>query len=63
MRSAAAWLAGVQAGAWPDQGGFEQAWKLERRFLPTLPEADRKRQLAGWHAAVGRTLSNFGSAD
>jgi glycerol kinase len=59
----AAWLAGAQAGAWPDQGGFEQAWKLERRFLPTLPEADRKRQLAGWHTAVGRTLSNFGSAD
>jgi glycerol kinase len=59
----AAWLAGAHAGAWPDQGGFEQAWKLERRFLPTLPEADRKRQLVGWHTAVGRTLSNFGSAD
>jgi glycerol kinase len=59
----AAWLAGAQAGAWPDQGGFEQAWNLERRFLPTLPEADRRRQLAGWHTAVSRTLSTFGVAD
>jgi glycerol kinase len=54
----AAWLAGSQAGVWPEQTGFERAWKLQRRFVPSMPEPDRKRRLAGWHAAVGRTLSN-----
>jgi glycerol kinase len=55
----AAWLAGSRAGVWPDQTGFERAWKLERRFNPSIPDVDRLRRLAGWHAAVGRTLSSF----
>jgi glycerol kinase len=59
----AAWLAGSQAGVWPDQSGFEQAWKLDRRFVPALPDAERQRRLAGWHAAVGRTLSGSAAAD
>jgi glycerol kinase len=54
----AAWLAGSQAGAWPDQAGFGQGWKLDRRFTPTWPDTERKRRLAGWHAAVRRTLSD-----
>ena len=59
----AAWLAGSQAGVWPDQSGFGQAWKLDRRFVPALPGAERRRRLAGWHAAVGRTLSGSAAAD
>jgi glycerol kinase len=48
---------------WPDQSGFEQAWKLDRRFVPALPDGERQRRLAGWHAAVGRTLSGSAAAD
>jgi glycerol kinase len=59
----AAWLAGSQAGAWPDQRGFGQGWKLDRRFTPTWPDAERKRRLAGWHAAVRRTLSDLAASD
>jgi glycerol kinase len=53
----AAWLAGAQAGVWPDQEGFANAWRLDRRFQPTLPDAERRQRLAGWRAAVRRTLA------
>ena len=44
----AAWLAGSQAGVWPDADGFAKTWQLERRFEPTLPDAERRKRLAGW---------------
>ena len=53
----AAWLTGSQAGVWPDADGFAKAWQLERRFEPTLPDAERRKRVEGWHAAVRRTLS------
>jgi glycerol kinase len=53
----AAWLAGRQAGVWPDEQGFAKSWKLDRRFTPKLDDNERKRRLAGWRDAVGRTLS------
>jgi glycerol kinase len=53
----AAWLAGSQAGTWPGSDGFAKAWHLDRRFEPTMPEEERRKRLAGWRAAVGRTLS------
>jgi len=53
----AAWLAGMQAGVWPDEAGFATSWRLERRFTPTMDEADRTQRIAGWRDAVRRTLS------
>jgi glycerol kinase len=53
----AAWLAGSQAGVWPDADGFAKAWQLDCRFQPTLPAAERRKRLAGWRDAVRRTLS------
>jgi glycerol kinase len=63
----AAWLAGMHAGAWPDQAGFAQHWRRDRRFTPALDAAERARRYRGWQAAVaavigyadsrGRTLS------
>lgn len=54
----AAWLAGNQAGVWPDQEGFATSWHLDRRFTPDMAEEQRLRKLGGWHAAVRRTLSS-----
>ncbi len=54
----AAWLAGMQAGVWPDERGFAASWRLERRFEPRMPAEQRDQWLAGWHAAVRRTLSS-----
>ena len=52
----AAWLAGRTAGVWPDQEGFAQSWRRERRFEPKLDEATRTAKLGAWASAVKRTL-------
>ena len=53
----AAWLAGYKAGVWPDMQGFAERWALDRQFVPRMDEKTRKRKIAGWRDAVGRTLS------
>ena len=41
----AAWLAGMQAGLYPDQAGFAESWALDRRFVPTMDAATRTSQV------------------
>jgi len=53
----AAWLAGWQAGVWPDMQGFARRWALDRQFTPAMDPALRRRKLRGWRAAVRRTLT------
>ncbi|GHF00677.1 glycerol kinase [Aliiroseovarius zhejiangensis] len=53
----AAWLAGMQAGIYPDQNGFAQRWALDKRFEVGMNAATRDRRYAAWQDAVGRTLS------
>ncbi|MGH1360427.1 MAG: glycerol kinase GlpK [Burkholderiaceae bacterium] len=54
----AAWLAGMQAGVWPEEAGFSESWRLQRRFEPRMAAADRERLVTGWHDAVRRTLTS-----
>ncbi len=53
----AAYLAGLSAGVYPAPSDFARSWALERRFSPAMPEALRRRKVAGWSDAVRRTLS------
>lgn len=53
----AAWLAGMRAGVYPDQDGFAESWRLERRFEPKMDSAARDAAYAGWKDAISRTLS------
>ncbi|MBZ9938001.1 glycerol kinase GlpK [Mesorhizobium sp. BR1-1-16] len=53
----AAWLAGRQTGTWPDEAGFAENWRRERRFEPAMEAAERDARIAGWHDAVRRTLT------
>ncbi len=53
----AAYLAGLQAGFFPEPDRFMQRWQLERRFQPQMPAAVRAQKLAAWNAAVRRLLS------
>jgi len=53
----AAWLAGMQAGLYPDRDGFAASWALERRFEPAMEAGLREMRYAGWKDAVSRTLS------
>jgi len=50
----AAYLAGYQAGIYPDPAEFSAAWRLERRFRPAMDTTIRARKWAGWQAAVAR---------
>jgi glycerol kinase len=52
----AAWLAGMQAGLYPDAAGFAETWALERRFAPRMDEATRAARYARWQRAVQATL-------
>ena len=57
----AAWLAGHQAGVWPDANGFANLWRRDRRFLPAMAADVRERKYAGWKRAVAATLAFAGS--
>jgi glycerol kinase len=52
-----AWLAGQQAGVYPDQEAFARTWALDRQFAPRMDAADRDRKYARWQAAVGATIA------
>ncbi|WP_037373446.1 glycerol kinase GlpK [Sediminimonas qiaohouensis] len=53
----AAWLAGMQAGVYPDMDGFAAQWALERRFDPQMDEGTRAAKTDTWKRAVAATLS------
>ncbi len=53
----AAYLAGLAAGLCPSPDQFAAGWRLERRFLPMLDDAERARAYAGWQDAIRRTAS------
>lgn len=48
----AAWLAGMQAGIYPDQQGFAETWALDRQFTPKLEADLRETAYARWQRAV-----------
>ncbi|MEM6588827.1 MAG: glycerol kinase GlpK [Pseudomonadota bacterium] len=48
----AAWLAGMQAGLYPDMEAFAKGWALERRFEPGMNSKDRDTRYAAWKRAV-----------
>jgi glycerol kinase len=52
----AAWLAGMQAGVYPNSDGFAKMWALDRRFTPEMAEADREAAYARWQRAVQATM-------
>jgi len=56
----AAWLAGMQAGVYPDQAGFAETWALDRRFTPEMSDDDREVGYARWQRAVQAVMSYSG---
>ena len=53
----AAWLAGMQAGIYPDAAGFATTWAIDRQFTPRMNAATRDAKYAGWKRAVQATLA------
>ena len=57
----AAYLAGLQSGLYPEPPAFAARWALDRRFVAAMDEATRRRKIAAWKDAVGRTLTAGGA--
>lgn len=53
----AAWLAGMQAGLYPDQEGFAREWALDRRFEPEMQPETRAAKYDSWKRAVAATMT------
>ena len=54
----AAYLAGLDAGVYPEPARFADTWRLERRFKPNMSAATRARKLKGWAAAMRGGLAS-----
>src|ERR1700749_820367 len=54
----AAYLAGLEAGVYPEPAKFADHWRLERRFKPNMDAATRERKLKGWARAVKGVLAS-----
>lgn len=50
-----AYGAGLAVGLWT-LSDLKEKWKQDRVFCPSMPEAERKRNLKGWNKAVKRSL-------
>ena len=48
----AACLAGIGVGLWAGQEEVAAQWRLERRFEPAIPDAERAERIERWRAAV-----------
>jgi len=53
----AGYLAGLQLGFYPEPQVFAARWALDRRFTAAMDDGTRRRKIAAWKDAVGRTLS------
>lgn len=50
----AAYLAGLAVGYWKDQKDIASQWQADRKFIPTMKQAVRKKLCAGWSKALKR---------
>jgi len=52
----AAYLAGLDAGVYPEPAVFQSQWAREAYFTPALDTAEREARYAGWRVAVAQAL-------
>ncbi len=53
----AAYLAGLAQGVWQNPAEIKRRKPIEAAYEPAMDQAARAKNLAGWDAAVGRTLA------
>ena len=56
----AAYLAGLDAGLYPEPDSFQQQWTPAQRFTPAMAGPEREARYAGWRKAVAQTLHQPG---
>ena len=53
----AGYLAGLEAGVYPEPDVFAREWRLDRRFVPDGSSEERDRRYRGWQRAVRLALA------
>jgi glycerol kinase len=53
----AAYLAGLAVGVYKSLDELSAQWKVQRRFLPTLPRDKAAERMAAWERAVRQTMA------
>lgn len=53
----AAFFAGLATGVWPDLAALASTWHASDYFSPAMDVGHRRSLIAGWEAAVARTLT------
>ena len=48
----AAYLAGLAVGYWKNIEDIRKNWAVDRRFVPSISEQERKKRIRGWKRAV-----------
>jgi glycerol kinase len=56
----AGYLAGLDAGLYPEPPAFAQGWAKERSFRPAMAAAERDAKYRGWQTAVAQALHQPG---
>lgn len=57
----AAYLAGLAVGYWKDIPEIKQQWQIDHTFVPEASPEKVETELAGWHYAVRRVLTDHSS--
>ena len=52
----AGYLAGWQAGLYPEPDEFAKTWRRQATFMPSMEESERESRYRGWRDAVARTV-------
>ena len=52
----AGYLAGWQAGLYPDPEQFSRTWRRQASFKPSMAAGERESRYRGWRDAVARTV-------
>jgi len=53
----AAYLAGLAVGYWSSRDEIAAQWRVDRRFEPAMPEAEREALYGGWKRAVRAAMA------
>jgi glycerol kinase len=59
----AAFLAGLKVGLWPDPAALRRLTQEGHRFVPRLPEDERRRRLERWHRAVQAVVGFYDTSE
>jgi glycerol kinase len=54
----AAYLAGLQAGVYPEPTDFANSWALGHRFVSQMDPSERRRKLDAWREAISRLIKH-----